>query len=142
MKRRSKAGASRSSFMRSRRWPSCRSNLRRLWSAPLRRSFRGSGAGEMPKVIHPVPGCVTGFLVLGPRIERFAFVGPLLAAVVAADERKTSRRLRIGVGNQGQPINRALGVAIRFVLAVAIKHVERHTVEVDEGLAPGGVAAD
>src|SRR5262252_8165340 len=96
----------------------------------------------MPSVIDAVPGRVPGFPVLGPGIERFAFVGPLLAAVFSRDERKTAVRLRIGVGNQRQPRDGALGVAIRFALTVAIEHVERHAVEIDEGLASRGVGAD
>src|SRR5262249_7467481 len=42
---------------------------------------------------------------------------------------------------QWQPIDRALRIAIRFTLAVAIEDVERHAIEVDESLAPGGVGA-
>src|ERR1700739_2775864 len=101
----------------------------------------GSGAREVPNIIDAVAGGVTGFLILGPGIKRFVFVGPLFAAVVAGDERKTSRRLRIGVGNQGLPGDGALGVAIRLACAVAIEHVKRHSIEVDESLAPGSFGA-
>jgi hypothetical protein len=87
------------------------------------------------------PLCVPGFLVLGPCIERLAFVGPLLAAIVAGDERKTSRGLRIGVGNLGRPADSALGIAIRLAGAIAVEDVARHSIEIDEGLALDSLGA-
>ena len=97
---------------------------------------------DMPGVVHALARRVTGIFVFDRGIKRLAFIGPLFAAIVARDERKTSRLIGIGVGNQRKPIGGALGVAIRFAGVVAVEDVECHSVDVDEGFALGCVGAD
>ncbi len=62
--------------------------------------FRGSahrviklGLGNVPSVIEEaIPGDVAGLLVIFPRVQRSAFVGPLFASVIARDDRVIGRR--------------------------------------------------
>ena len=70
--------------------PGRKKEVVRVAARPLPLIARESRAGDVPNLIHAVPGRVTGFLVLGPGIKRFALIGPLFAAIVAADERKAS----------------------------------------------------
>src|SRR6266699_1615920 len=82
-----------------------------------------SGRSEVPNIIDAVAGCVAGRFVLRPSIERLAFVGPLFAAIIPRDERKTSRRGGVGIGDQRRPIDGTLRIARRLAGAVAVEHV-------------------
>src|SRR5216683_5533442 len=62
-----------------------------------------SGLREMPGAVEEaVAGDVAGLLVFRERIERLALVGPLLGAVVAADDGVAVARLVAGFGLQDQ----------------------------------------
>src|SRR4051812_26618680 len=50
-----------------------------------RAAMAGSGPGDLPDLVEAVAGLVAGLGVLGPEVQRLAFEGPLLLAVVARD---------------------------------------------------------
>src|ERR1700745_2707447 len=77
-------------------------------------------------VVDAVAGCVARLLVLHPAVERLTFVGPLLRAIVAGDNRPTSRGLARAVSLQRRPVFRAFAVAIRLAGRVFVKGVEGH----------------
>jgi hypothetical protein len=68
--------------------------------------------GDMPRPFEEaVTGYVTGLLVVLPRVERFAFIGPLLGTVSALDQAVLAFRLGAGRSHQRRPIGGAWPVA-------------------------------
>ncbi len=91
-------------------------------------------------LIDAVAGDVAGLGVLVERIERLAFIGPLLVAVVARDYRPIAGWLGVGRSHQRRPIDGALAVAGRFAGgAIVVEDVERHALAVDQRFALGGI---
>src|SRR6476661_2515922 len=78
--------------------------------------------GCMPRVVREtVTGLVAGLLVLHPRIERLALVRPLLAAVVARDDRPVGARGRAGCRHQRRPVRRAGSVARALAARILVE---------------------
>src|SRR5512134_958259 len=66
---------------------------------------------HVPDFVEAVAGPVAGLLVLDPQVERLALVGPLLAPVVARDDRVVAARLVFRGCFQRGPDRGTLGVA-------------------------------
>src|ERR1022692_889318 len=92
---------------------------------PLRASV--SVLDDVPGAVESVAGHVARFLILRPRVERFALVRPLLAAVVAGNDRPVARRLGIGRGHQRRPVAGARSIACALASGVLVEGIERHS---------------
>src|SRR5258708_39271946 len=82
-----------------------------------------------------VAGDVAGLLVFRERIERLGLVGPLLGAVVAADDGVAVARLVAGFGLQDRPVCGAGTVAGRLSAGILVERGERPALGVREGPA-------
>src|SRR6185437_8189459 len=72
--------------------------------------------GDVPDLLEVVAGNIARLLIFHPRVERFALISPLLAAVGAGDDAVALSGLG-AVGNlQRQPVFRALAVASRLAV--------------------------
>src|SRR3546814_13377559 len=101
--------------------------------ATLRPNLR---LGDVPGVVQEaIAGGIARLLVLDPGVKRLALVGPLLAAVVAADHAPVARALGAGRNRQRRPVLRAGAVADRLARhGVLLEGVEGHEI----GRASGG----
>src|SRR6516225_1972739 len=98
-----------------------------------------SRCGDVPDVVNPIAGNVTGFGILRPSVERLAFMGPLLSPVVAGDNRVSTRRLCVGRCRQRRPICGAWTVTGRLTAIILVEDVERHALAIGEHLTFGAV---
>lgn len=82
----------------------------------------------MPDIANAIARGVARFAVFGPVVQRFALVGPLLAAIIARDRVPCSDGLGRAGGLQWRPVTGAIAVAHAFTAAadVVVKNVQRH----------------
>src|SRR4051812_24159925 len=84
----------------------------------------------MPGTVDAVSGRIAGLGVLHPAVERLAFVGPLLLAVLPGYYRISGGRRAGGIRRQRRPIFGAFAGAGRFPGAVLVEGVKRHAFRV------------
>src|SRR4051794_34839521 len=82
--------------------------------------------GDVPDVVEAVAGDIAGFGVLGPGVQRLAFVSPLLTAVVARDDRPIAGSRTAG-GTEWRPVLGAGAVAGGLAAGVLVEGVEGHS---------------
>src|SRR5690606_26630269 len=103
---------------RARSWPSKVSGAGWLTSA--------SWLCDVPDPINAVSGHIAGLLVLHPVIERHSLLCPLLAAILALDQRICAGSLRPLHCLEGRPVLRTGIIAAGFALAILVESIKRH----------------
>src|SRR6476646_3762948 len=99
---------------------------RRHVTPPREREWLPLFLGRMLSVAREaVAGLVAGLRVLRPRVERPALVRPLLAAVVARDDRPVAARGGSAGRHQRRPVRRARTAAGALAAGILVKRVER-----------------